>query len=669
MILEKEIPSFYDWLFGDWQNYIHGASKDPGAILSWLMSVGTLLLAALIIGFVFCAVRYGLTGVLVPFGRAIRRGIENLTSVSFSRTWAIARLAIKESFRRRILILVVIFMVILLMAGWFLDRGSENAAEVYMTFVMWSTTILVLLLALFLSSFSLPTDFKNKTIYSVITKPVRASELVFGRILGISLVGTAMLLLMAVASYFFVTSELNHTHLLIEREDLTPVSIESGEKSDNTKRIVFKGDTQITNGHRHPVEVRADGTVSAGVVNGHTHRITAEKVGEQTRYIVQDEQGTLQSRVPVYGKLDFRSPEGLDTDKGINVGDEWEYRSFIGQGDEAAIFHFNGLKPETFPQNDNNFKNGLPIEMTLGVFRTHKGNIERRITASLSVRNPKTGLQAEVMTFSTEEFITKYLAVPWTFDGTPQVVQRRGRKTIKQPDGHEESVFYSVPDDATAEKEKNDTQYTRRRTFDLFKDFVTDKGELEIWLQCVDRQQYIGVARSDLYLRAADGSVGWNFVKGFYGIWMRMLLLTAFGVLFSTFLSGPVAMISTVGVMVAGFSKAFMIEIGLNKVLGGGPFESLLRIMIQQNMVVDLPKSFSTTFVQSADKVYSMFMRLFGQAIPPLSDYAVYDTAVVKGFSIPSYWLLNHTLMTLSYALPLFIVAYLILSNREVAKS
>jgi len=210
-------------------------------------------------------------------------------------------------------------------------------------------------------------------------------------------------------------------------------------------------------------------------------------------------------------------------------------------------------------------------------------------------------------------------------------------------------------------------KFTQRGEFNLMRDFVAD-GRIEIWLQCIDSGQYIGVARADLYLRANDGFVGLNFVKGFYGIWMQMLIVTSFGVLFSTFLSGPVAMISTVGVMIAGFAKAFMIEIGLNKVLGGGPFESFYRLMIQQNMVVDLPKSFATTFIQSADKVYGFFMRLLGQAIPSLSDFTVYDTSVVYGFNIPAGWLLNHSVMTLSYAIPIFIIAYLILSNREVAK-
>ncbi|MDR1268262.1 MAG: hypothetical protein LBK82_01945, partial [Planctomycetaceae bacterium] len=405
--------------------------------------------------------------------------------------------------------------------------------------------------------------------------------------------------------------------------------------------------------------------VSVGMVNGHTHLVTQEKVGDQTRYTVHASQGTLQARIPVYAKLDFRGADGLDKNKGINVGHEWEYRSYIGGStklsegiyEEAAIYAFDGIREEMFPQNQ--FRDGLPVEMTLGVFRTHKGDIEKRVTGSLSVRNPVTGLRVDVMTFSTEEFITKALIIPWTFEGTPQIIQRRGRIA--------NGTVYSFPDDETARKEKVDPKFIEHREFDFYKDIVAD-GRFEIWLQCIDNQQYIGVAQADLYLRANDGSVELNFVKGYFGIWMQMLVVISFGVLFSTFLSGAVAMISTVGIMIAGFSKSFMIEIGLNKVLGGGPFESFYRLLIQQNMVVDLPTSFSTSFIKAADKVFGLFLTLIGQAVPPLSEYAVYDTAVVAGFDIPSGWLLNHGVMTLAYAVPIFIVAYLILSNREVAK-
>ena len=37
--------------------------------------------------------------------------------------------------------------------------------------------------------FSLPADIKTKTIYTVVTKPVRPGEIVLGRIVGFSLVG------------------------------------------------------------------------------------------------------------------------------------------------------------------------------------------------------------------------------------------------------------------------------------------------------------------------------------------------------------------------------------------------------------------------------------------------------------------------------------------------
>jgi len=649
MILEQNIPPFVDWILP--------------ATLIWLAVVVLWIGIALAIGVVLALIWYGPAQFWSPFGQAIVRGVEN-AFFSPGRTWALARLTIKESIRRRVLLIFAMFLILILMAGWFLDTNSENPAKLYLSFVTGATTILVLLLSLFLSALSLPTDIKSKTIYTVVTKPVRSSELILGRIIGIGLIGTFILVLMGGASYVFVTSSLKHTHLLSEREDLTPVSIDSADNTVESQRVTFRGETQLSNGHKHPVSVLADGQVIIEMVNGHTHVATVEKRGEQTRYVVQKEQGTWQARIPIYcKKLSFRKGDGMESNDGINVGDEWEYRSYIAgttdgkTASEAAIFCFEGIKETSF--NSETLAAGVPVEITMGVFRTHKGNIEQRINGSLSVRNPATGLRVEIMTFSTEEFITKTLLIPRQFEGTPQIVQRQGR--------NDEGVGFVLPNDDAIEKSKNDFLLTQRREFDLFNDFVAN-GQVEIWLQCLDSGQYLGVAPLDLYLRAADASVSLNFVKGFYKIWMQMVILISFGVLFSTFLSGPVAMISTIGIMIAGFSKSFVIKLGFNEVLGGGPFESFYRLMIQQNLVADLPTSMATQFIKSADIVYSKFLLLIGYAVPPLSKYAVYDTALVSGFNIPMDWILSHTVMTLAYAVPLFIVAYLILSNREVAK-
>ena len=649
MILEQNIPDFIDGLVPDF--------------LSWCIVVGMWLGIALLVGGILALIWYGPYRFGIPFGQAIVRGIEN-AFFSPSRTWAIARLTIKESIRRRVLLIFAMFLVLILLAGWFLDSGSENPAKLYLSFVTGATTVLVLLLALFLSAFSLPTDIKSKTIYMVVTKPVRSSELILGRIIGIGLVGTFILLLMGGASYVFVSNGLQHTHLLSEREDLTPVSVDSADNTIDAQRIVFRGETQLSNGHKHPVTVYANGNVRIEPVFGHTHTAIQEKRGEQTRYRVYYEKGTLQARIPIYcNDLNFRKSDGQESREGINVGDEWEYRSYIaGPADgvtasEAAIFSFGGVDESAF--SSETLEEGIPIEITMGVFRTHKGNIEKRVNGSLAIRNPKTGLRVEVMTFSTEEFITKILLIPRRFEGTPQIVQRQGRDA----DGN----HFVAPSDEMVEAGRNDIHLSQRREFDIFEDFIAD-GQVEIWLHCLDRGQYVGVARADLYLRATDASVTLNFVKGFYKIWMQMIILVSFGVLFSTFLSGPVAMISTIGIMIAGFSKSYVIELGFNQVLGGGPFESFYRLMIQQNMVVDLPTSIATQFIKASDVVFSKFLWLVGKTVPPLSEYAVYDLALVNGFNIPMDWVLKYSVTTLGYAIPLFIVAYLILSNREVAQ-
>ena len=44
-------------------------------------------------------------------------------------------------------------------------------------------------------------------------------------------------------------------------------------------------------------------------------------------------EGLLLARVPVYGPLRFLDRTGRPTDKGISVGDEWTYRSYIEGSD------------------------------------------------------------------------------------------------------------------------------------------------------------------------------------------------------------------------------------------------------------------------------------------------------------------------------------------------
>ena len=137
-------------------------------------------------------------------GRAWSAGVRDLLSMSPRRVRALSWLAIKESIRRKVIVVFAVFILILLYAGWFLDPKSTNPAVLYLSFVLTATSYLVLIMALFLSALSLPNDIKNRTLHTIVTKPVRTSEIVLARILGFMTVGTCLLVLMGVISYVFV---------------------------------------------------------------------------------------------------------------------------------------------------------------------------------------------------------------------------------------------------------------------------------------------------------------------------------------------------------------------------------------------------------------------------------------------------------------------------------
>ena len=82
------------------------------------------------VGFLIALVRHGPLKAGDITYRVVVNGLSELFTTSPRRVWAIARLAIKESIRRRVIVALVVYVVILLFAGWFLqDRLSASRAS------------------------------------------------------------------------------------------------------------------------------------------------------------------------------------------------------------------------------------------------------------------------------------------------------------------------------------------------------------------------------------------------------------------------------------------------------------------------------------------------------------------------------------------------------------
>jgi hypothetical protein len=616
MILEQELLPFLTWLIGyPWTT--PGALQNSALVL-FLGTAFALGVLALVIGFFIAVVRHGPLKAGDITYRVVVNGIYELAHTSPRRVWALARLAIKESIRRRVLVALALYAVVLLCAGWFLKTNYPEPGKLFFSFVLTATTLLVLFIALLISTFSLPADFRSKTIYTVVTKPVRASDIVLGRILGYTIVCTVLLAVMALLSAVFVWRMLDHTHTI----DLA--SLETVLDADGNE-IGKKGRTSVNQFHSHEVEIYADGTGLAASTNGHEHAITSRQRGSETVYELSGPRGMFRARVPEYGKVHFLDRKGNRVAKGVSVGAEWTYRTFIEGGTPmAAIWTFSGIDESSL--REENGVVGLPLELIVRVFRTYQGNIEQGIQGSMQLRNPDDD---------------KIKSDPWIFTAKDNSVN-----TFLWP------------------KKLDDAD---RKPIDLINDLVSKDGKLEVVVQCLDRAQYFGFAQPDAYIRLPDGSPLWNFVKAHLSIWVQMVIVIAIGVTLSTLVNGPVAMLFTLSFITLGFFRDFFLNVATGEQVGGGPLESLYRLVTQMNQMSPLPENFGTDLLIAFDSVLKKGMEYLTYVLP---DFSTLDTVdyVKYGTYIPMNALAQASMVGIAYLAGTFIIGYFFLRTREVAK-
>lgn len=527
----------------------------------------------------------------------------DLPKTSLFRIWAIAKLAFLEAIRRKVLAVIGIFIVGILFAGWFLDKSADDPAKLYISFVLTATNYLILLLGLFLSAFSIPADIKNRTIYTIVTKPVRPTEIVLGRVLGFSLIGSFVLAVLGILSYVFVVRGLNHSHEV--------ATIGSDGRN---------GVTDIAGAHSHNFRLNEDGKGVTDESKGHQHTVTATKVDGETTYKVGPPIGNLSARVPVYGTLTYTDRNGI-VNAGLNVGYMSEYRKFIAGGSlSSAIWNFENVNASDFPD-------GLEIEMNIEAFRTYKGDIVTPVRGTLILRSPDETVESERVSFLVKESLDRKV-IPLQLSGF----------RLNKPE-----------------------------KLDLFKDLVVD-GRLQVIIRCEDSQQYLGMAAADLALRAGEKTFAWNFFKGYVSIWLQMVIVICFGVMYSTFLSGPVAMVATLASLVLGFFGGNIDTFFNQQYNGGGPVEAIVRILTQKGTMIDLDlgnQALERT-IRTIDYGMMSGVSTLKSAVPDFgrlgtSDFIAYGVDLFDGL------LARHLLIALGYFLMTTIIGYFFLKTREMA--
>ena len=663
MVLEN-FPTFSEWFL-------------PGLIL-----FGGIVLAAILLGlfagYVVASFRHGPFEAFYIVAQVVGEAVPDFFGTSPRRVFAMARLAVKEALRRKVVVVAfVIFAILLLFGQWFMG-GTDNPEKRFMNTIMFGTQMLTLLTVTLISAFSLPEDIKNKTIYTIVTKPVRATEIILGRILGFGFLGTVLLALMGLISFFFVSRNLDHTHLIVgdtqtlasftEIEPGTKISPTSGRRV--SPNAVMEAETNKELGHRHHLEVLEFSTIDpddpaleeSDVVNiekqddgttvyqrlicqpvgGHTHQVTVAGPWPDAKISLGPAIGYFRARIPVYAdKVSFLNDQGEENDTGENVGKERGYRGFIDGGTAGkrttlsrAIFQYSDFTASRFNNADV-----IPLEMTLGVFRTYKGDMQKRVTGGLQFEsvpdNPdvENRFVSELAYFETNEYQLE--------------VRPISRKVIGR---------LVAPDGSLVEE----------GAYDLFDDFAAN-GKLKLSLSCRDYNQYLGVARADFYFRASDDVYWWNYVKGYIGIWCQMMIIIAMAVAFSTFLGSPIVMLGVLVMMIVGFFTPFIRALTSVDHEGGGPIESFIRIVTQQNMVIDLETGAASTLIDESDKFLSQRLSDLTYLAPNFKQLD-FSEFLTYGYSIDNQRIVVALAITLAFCFGLTLLGYFSLKTREIAK-
>lgn len=652
MVVE-EFRSFSDWLLTD------------GALLTFAFVAGFCVVAGLLLGFVVSSFRHGPSEAFFAVSQTVFQAVPDLLGMKVRRIWAIARLSIKENFRLFVVTLAI-FVISLAVAGWFIGGGGKSPERSYIAFLFFAAQILISIFAVLVSAFSLPNDIMSKTIYTVVTKPVRASEIILGRFVGFALLGTVLLAVVGSLSYVFMIRGIDHTHEL--SEEITAdkwMPIVDGFTPDGRRpfdsRAFFESSVLTTrnNDHVHRIAIIAldDGTsdVVADETAGHTHSVEIVEMDPATQRpkMVRfgPPKGNLRARQPIYSAprgdlmaLTLTDEKGTET-PGINVGEVWDYHKYIQGGTQAtATFRFSGLTASKFANTDE-----VNLDLNLAVFRTHIGDLRRRVEAEIELRNVVDVAQTETaqtksvkIPFETEEFKVQTLTIPRKLkNGTIRVVGQADRNN---------------------------------QELDFFDD-LAENGELDLIIRCIDQKQYLGVARASIYFHAGDTSFGWNYLRGFLGIWAQMLAIIALSIALSTFLKGPVVLIGSVGVIVFGYSANFVVFVAdsvlggdkLANIWGGGPTEALYRLVTQMNLQHPMPPGAGTDIIKFLDSNALLpGMKSLAYAVPRFENFNLANY-LAYGYTIDNQLLLINLLTAFTFAVGMMVVGYFCFKTREIA--
>jgi ABC-type transport system involved in multi-copper enzyme maturation permease subunit len=121
-----------------------------------------------------------------------------------ARIWAIAVNTFRQVLRMKIALVFMLLLLILLPAMGLTASGDGTLKGRLQTFVSYGislTAILLSILTIAVSVYTLSSDIEQKQLFTVLTKPVRRFELLIGKLLGVVIFDLFLMLVFCTVIY------------------------------------------------------------------------------------------------------------------------------------------------------------------------------------------------------------------------------------------------------------------------------------------------------------------------------------------------------------------------------------------------------------------------------------------------------------------------------------
>jgi hypothetical protein len=661
---------------------------------------------------------------------ALAFGWRDFLRLSWTRIWAISSVCFSESIRRRVLLITPLAILGVLIVSQ-LQRPFDEQDAIRQTtkFALFTTGLVVVIVGILLACTSLPKEIENRVIFTVVTKPTTRLEIVLGKTLGFARVSATILLIMGLFTAIYLQARAwNLRRTITQRLDagaVDPISRATLEHYReygllNAKRFADRPELQVYGRLPEPGTTRR--YASAGGDNQIIvpFELTPEMFGDP-------EQGF---RMAVAMKVGYEKDANAAATPGEDAATTQpaeitgptpllsSTRPTTAPPQEPAVaIGFLDIE-ETFLIGSNEIRGGEPIQLPPDpnqpvLIELSPDNVAKLAKAA---SNPNTSLVYFAINGAAGGYLYSVdnqpvqllmgmqapngqvaLAKPIEAIGAPIFrggYSRYGQQVRGSAEHPMVAVYrfrnaQSTDDDTVnfemrlgidrggtegAEDEDTITRVslqirdakgnlsalriitpeTNRTSYFSFPKTAIGDGNFELIVRCVTNQHAIGLRPGGLLMVTDTGSFYGNLLKSLLIFWLLSVLVVAVAISCSTFVSWPIAVVLCIVILLGKW--------GVDQL--GDATKPGIGAQVATDFGFRDPRQ--ARVVSESVEVLSKSLNIISRILPDISQYPATED-IERGVSIPWRTLWASAAESLKFGIPLLLLGYVVLKNKEVA--